>query len=148
MTNFEIRTIPFDRENVSTWSLLDNRHSNWPVVYMLHDRAEIYVGETLNAEARLKQHLEVSERRKLNEALIIVDESYNKSVCLDLESSLIRLFSGDGLFTVLNRNVGITDADYFERPDYQERFTEVFEELHAQGLFSRSVPEIQNSDLF
>ena len=148
MTNFEIRTIPFDRDNVSTWSLLDNRHSNWPVVYMLHDRAEIYVGETLNAEARLKQHLEVSERRKLNEALIIVDESYNKSVCLDLESSLIRLFSGDGLFTVLNRNVGITDADYFERPDYQERFTEVFEELHAQGLFSRSVPEIQNSDLF
>jgi len=148
MTNFEIRTIPFDRDNVSTWSLLDNRHSNWPVVYMLHDRAEIYVGETLNAEARLKQHLDVSERRKLNQALIIVDESYNKSVCLDLESSLIRLFSGDGLFTVLNRNVGITDADYFERPDYQERFTEVFEELRAQGLFSRSVPEIQNSDLF
>jgi DUF2075 family protein/predicted GIY-YIG superfamily endonuclease len=148
MTNFEIRTIPFDRDNVSAWSLLDNRHSNWPVVYMLHDRAEIYVGETLNAEARLKQHLDVSERRKLNEALIIVDESYNKSVCLDLESSLIRLFSGDGLFTVLNRNVGITDADYFERPDYQERFTEVFEELRAQRLFSRSVPEIQNSDLF
>jgi DUF2075 family protein len=148
MTNFEIRTIPFDRDNVSAWSLLDNRHSNWPVVYMLHDRAEIYVGETLNAEARLKQHLDVSERRKLNQALIIVDESYNKSVCLDLESSLIRLFSGDGLFTVLNRNVGITDADYFERPDYQERFTEVFEELRAQGLFSRSVPEIQNSDLF
>jgi DUF2075 family protein len=148
MTNFEIRTIPFDRDNVSTWSLLDNRHSNWPVVYMLHDRSQIYVGETLNAEARLKQHLDISDRRKLNEALIIVDESYNKSVCLDLESNLIRLFSGDGLFTVLNRNVGITNADYFERPDYQERFTEVFEELHAQGLFSRSVPEIQNSDLF
>lgn len=148
MTNFEIRTIPFDRDNVSTWSLLDDRHSNWPVVYMLHDRAQIYVGETLNAEARLKQHLDVSERSKLNEALIIVDESYNKSVCLDLESNLIRLFSGDGLFTVLNRNVGITNADYFERPDYQERFADVFEELRAQGLFSRSVPEIQNSDLF
>lgn len=148
MTNFEIRKIPFDRDNVSTWSLLDNRHSNWPVVYMLHDRAQIYVGETLNAEARLKQHLDISDRRKLNEALIIVDESSNKSVCLDLESNLIRLFSGDGLFTVLNRNVGITNADYFERPDYQERFTEVFEELRAQGLFSRSVPEIQNSDLF
>lgn len=148
MTNFEIRKIPFDRDNVSTWSLLDNRHSNWPVVYMLHDRAQIYVGETLNAEARLKQHLDILDRRKLNEALIIVDESSNKSVCLDLESNLIRLFSGDGLFTVLNRNVGITNADYFERPDYQERFTEVFEELRAQGLFSRSVPEIQNSDLF
>ena len=148
MTNFEIRSIPFDRENLSVWSPLDQRHSNWPVVYMLHDRTQIYVGETLNAEARLKQHLDVAERSLLDEALVIIDESYNKSVCLDLESHLIRLFSGDGVFSVLNRNIGITDADYFERSHYQGRFAEVFEELRSQGLFSRSVPEIENSDLF
>jgi len=148
MTNFEVRTIPFDRTNVSSWSLLDQRHSNWPMVYMLHDRTQIYVGETLNAEARLKQHLESIGRSDLDEAHVIIDESFNKSVCLDLESHLIRLFSGDGQFTVLNRNVGITDADYFNRHEYQSRFDEVFEDLYSKGLFSRSVPEIQNSDLF
>ena len=148
MTSFELRTIPFDRANVSNWSQLDQRHSNWPVVYMLHDRTQIYVGETLNAEARLKQHLEVTQRSELDEALVVVDDSFNKSVCLDLESRLIRLFSGDGQFTVLNRNIGIADADYFERQDYQTRFDQVFEELHSRGFFSRTVPEIQNSDLF
>ena len=148
MTSFEIRSLPFDRANLDTWSSLDTRHSNWPVVYMLHDRTKIYVGETLNTESRLRQHLEVDERRTLDEAIVIIDDSYNKSVCLDLESHLIRLFSGDGKFTVLNRNVGITDANYYERPDYQPRFVEVFEDLRSKGLFSRSIPEIENSDLF
>jgi DUF2075 family protein len=115
---------------------------------MLHDRTKIYVGETLNADSRLKQHLDAEERRLLDEALVIIDQSYNKSVCLDLESHLIRLFSGDGLFTVLNRNIGITDANYFDRHEYQEKFDEVFEELRSLGLFSRSIHEIENSDLF
>lgn len=148
MTSFEVQKLPFDRDTVAVWSQLDKRHSNWPVVYMLHDQKKIYVGETLNAEARLNQHLDTAERRVLNEALVIVDESFNKSACLDLESNLIRLFSGDGQYTVLNRNIGITDAEYFGREDYQSRFDEVFEELRSQDLFSRSIPEIRNSDLF
>ncbi len=148
MTSFEVQVLPFDRDNLAVWSQQDERRSNWPVVYMLHDRTKIYVGETLNADSRLKQHLDAEERRLLDEALVIIDQSYNKSVCLDLESHLIRLFSGDGLFTVLNRNIGITDANYFDRHEYQEKFDEVFEELRSLGLFSRSMHEIENSDLF
>jgi DUF2075 family protein len=148
MTSFEVQVLPFDRDNLAVWSQQDERRSNWPVVYMLHDRTKIYVGETLNADSRLKQHLDAEERRLLDEALVIIDQSYNKSVCLDLESHLIRLFSGDGLFTVLNRNIGITDANYFDRHEYQEKFDEVFEELRSLGLFSRSIHEIENSDLF
>ena len=148
MTDSEIRRVPFDRPNIDAWAPIDTRHSNWPVVYVLHDRKMVYVGETLNAEVRLKQHLDSPERSRLNEAIVIVDESYNKSVCLDLESHLIRLLSGDGVLTVLNRNVGITDADYFGRSEYQARFDEIFDELLALGLFSRSIPEIENSDLF
>lgn len=148
MASFEVRQVPFNRENIEAWVPLDSRHSNWPVVYVLHDLKQIYVGETLNAEVRLKQHLDSPARSALDKALVVVDESFNKSVCLDLESHLIRLFSGDGVFTVLNRNVGITDADYYGRSGYQARFDEVFEDLLARGLFSRSVPEIENSDLF
>lgn len=148
MTSFEVRSVRFDRDNIDVWAPLDTRHSNWPVVYVLRDLKQVYVGETLNAAARLKQHLDSPERSNLNEALVVVDESYNKSVCLDLESHLIRLFSGDGVFTVLNRNVGITDADYFGRSGYRSTFDEVFDELLSRGLFSRSIPEIENSDLF
>lgn len=148
MTGSELRMVPLERSHIDVWAQLDNRHRNWPVVYVLHDTKQVYVGETLNAEARFRQHLESPERSLLTEALVVVDESYNKSVCLDLESHLIRLFSGDGVFSVINRNVGITDAEYFGRAEYQSTFDKVFDELLSRRLFSRSIPEIENSDLF
>ncbi|WP_403023946.1 DNA/RNA helicase domain-containing protein [Salinibacterium sp. GXW1014] len=77
-----------------------------------------------------------------------MDDRFNKSVCLDLESYLIRLFAGDGAFQVLNRNEGITDADYYERALYRETFREVFDRLKDDGMFTRSIQEIENSDLF
>lgn len=148
MTSFDIQRLPFDRDALSGWALLDRKYRNWPVVYTLQGPNKVYVGETLNAEGRLRQHLDSPEKRELEAVRVVVDESFNKSVCLDLESHLIRLFSGDGQFEVLNRNVGITDADYFGRQEYQAQFRDVFEALRKQGLFSRSIPEIENSDLF
>lgn len=148
MTSFDVQKLPFDREAVSQWALLDAKYRNWPVVYTIQGPDKVYVGETLNAEGRLRQHLDSPEKRELEIVRVVVDESFNKSVCLDLESHLIRLFSGDGQYAVMNRNVGITDANYFGRQEYQVQFREVFERLREQGLFSRSIPEIENSDLF
>jgi hypothetical protein len=96
----------------------------------------------------MRQHLDSANKRGLRHAKVIVGERFNKSVCLDLESYLIRLFAGDGRFEVLNRNDGVIDADYFDRPAYQEMFDAIFDELRDLGLFSRSVREIENGDLF
>lgn len=148
MTSFDIERLPFAQEALLDWASLDRRYTNWPVVYTLHGSNKVYVGETLNAASRLRQHLDSPEKSKLEAIRVVIDDSFNKSVCLDLESHLIRLFSGDGQFEVINRNAGITDADYFGRTEYQKHFREVFEELREQGLFSRSIPEIENSDLF
>ncbi|WP_317232983.1 DNA/RNA helicase domain-containing protein [Clavibacter capsici] len=79
---------------------------------------------------------------------MIVSDTFNKSACLDLESRLIELFSGDGRYTVLNRNIGITDADYYDRVAYTAQFEGVFDQLRAEGLFRRSVTEIENDELF
>lgn len=49
---------------------------------------------------------------------------------------------------MLNGNEGITDAAYFDRKTYRESFRDVFERLRAEGLFARSIPEIENDDLF
>ncbi len=148
MTSFEIENLFFDRDSIANVVKLDSRFSNWPVVYTLHGRSQVYVGETLNAEVRMRQHLDSPEKQQLERLKVILDNSFNKSVCLDLESFLIRLFSGDGQFEVLNRNIGITDADYYARTSYQRQFDEIFDALREQGLFSRSLPEIENSDLF
>ncbi len=158
MTSFEIRRLPFARDSVSAWASLDKRNTNWPVVYVLDGKGpsakkneparSVYVGESINAAARMRQHLDSPEKNMLTNLRVIVDSSFNKSVCLDLESFLIRMLAGDGAFRVMNRNDGIIDADYFDRQSYRETFSEVFDELKDQGVFSRTIPEIENSDLF
>ena len=148
MTSFRVERFPFNALAVEKWGARDPRHVNWPVVYALDNRAEVYVGETLSATGRMRQHLANPEKQELTRVQVVVDETFNKSACLDLESFLIRLFAGDGQLTVVNRNIGITDSDYFRRDDYRTTFNEVFEELRSRGYFSRSIPEIENNDLF
>lgn len=153
MTSFRIEQFAFTLAELKKWSATDPRHSNWPVVYTLDTdgastaRREIYVGESLNAFGRLEQHLK-SGKSRLSSASVIVDTEFNKSACLDLESHLIRLFAGDGKYQVLNRNDGITEANYFDRLRYQSRFDEIFEELLDRGLFTQRREAIENSDLF
>lgn len=158
MTSFEIEQIPFTKEGVATWAPLSTRNTNWPVVYVL-DNAEasrrseaslgdVYVGESRNAAARMLQHIDSANKSHLKTVRVVIDSTYNKSACLDLESYLIRLLAGDGSYRVLNRNDGITDSDYYNRDTYQKSFREIFEELKQDGVFTRSIPEIENSDLF
>ncbi|OCL00685.1 uncharacterized protein K441DRAFT_532512 [Cenococcum geophilum 1.58] len=144
---------------VTTWELHDEKHGNWPVVYVLDDGRDtaqanpnrlrdIYVGESLNAAGRLRQHLETPAKQHLKNIRVIIDERFNKSVCLDLESYLIRMLAGDGANRVLNRNNGITESKYYQREMYREGFRNIFERLKADGIFTRSIPEIENSVLF
>jgi len=109
---------------------------------------DIYVGETLNAASRMHQHLKTPAKQHLKNIRIIIDERFNKSVCLDLESYLIKMLAGDGANRVLNRNNGITETRYYQCEMYREGFRNIFERLKAEGVFTRSIPEIENSDLF
>lgn len=143
-----IEKTPFDARAIRALSSRDGKLRNWPVVYTISSDKDIYVGESINAVSRMLQHLDTGKAKLLNEARIILDQTFNKSVCLDLESFLIRLFAGDGQFQVLNRNDGVTDADYFQRDYYRDAFEEIFNELRADGIFEKSISEIENTDLF
>ncbi len=110
--------------------------------------ASVYVGETVNAASRMRQHLANPTKDGLRSVRVVFDETFNKSACLDLESHLIRWLAGDGQFSVMNGNEGIIDARYYERELYRESFRDIFEQLRAEGIFQRSIPEIENSDLF
>ena len=148
MTSSRVKRVPFVPESVKTLALLDARYSNWPVVYTLNGSRDVYVGESVNLATRMRQHLAAPAKQHLDDVRVILDETFNKSVCLDLESQLIRLLAGDGKYRVLNRNDGITDSDYFDRARYREKFDEIFEELRTAKVFERPVAEIMNSDLF
>ena len=154
-----IAQLEFSREAVGAWKVRDEKHGNWPVVYVLDDGRknargassglkDIYVGESLNAAARMKQHLDAPAKQHLKNIRVIIDERFNKSVCLDLESYLIKMMAGDGANRVLNRNNGITEAKYYQREVYRESFRKIFERLRDEGFFTRSIAEIENSNLF
>jgi len=148
MTNFRIEHLPFDAGAVNVWSQTNERNNNWPVVYTLSADDRIYVGETHNVANRLYQHMASVDRKNLKMVRIVFNEQFNKSVCLDLESQLIRYLHADGNFQVLNRNYGITDADYYDRARYREGFNQVFDQLLEEGVLTRSIPDIINSNLF
>jgi len=148
MTGFEIEELSFSAEAVAEARGRLPRFSNWPVVYLIEDGHDIYVGETGAADRRMLQHLKSKQKEHLREVRIVLDDRFNTSVCLDLESLLIRLLDGDGRFELLNRNEGITNRDYYQRSEYNDTFKEIFEELRSRGYFARSIPEIENSDLF
>lgn len=154
MTGFSIQQLPFRRVSVDAWARDDSRHTNWPVVYVIEGDTQraspgLYVGETVSAASRMRQHLAGSKKNEdLESVRVVVNHTFNKSVCLDLESHLIRWFSGDGRYRIINGNDGLTDAQYYNRDVYRESFRDVFEALRAEGLFSRSLPQIENSDLF
>lgn len=148
MTSFEIKNVDFDAAIVPSMEGLHERFENWPVVYTIDNQQDVYVGESQHVGKRMRQHLENPAKQSLRQIRVIIDERFNKSVCLDLESTLIRWFSGDEQFMVMNRNDGIVNADYYRRDDYRQTFEDVFEALRADGLFTRSIPDIENSDLF
>ena len=148
MTDSEIHVFGFERQAIAIWAAASHKNNNWPVVYTINNSNQIYVGETTNAELRMRQHLVSSTKAGLKNVNVIIDDSFNKSVCLDLESHLIKYFHADEKYEVLNGNGGITDADYFDRELYRRAFDEIFQRLVESGQLTRSIPELVNSDLF
>ena len=146
--SFEVRTFHFSTAGIAAQLQVDRRFGNWPAVYVLADAKRIYVGESLNVAIRLRQHKDSPEKQDLSDARVVLDERFNKSAALDLESFLIRLLAGDGRFEVLNRNDGITNSDYFDRDQYRAAFQEIFDHLRSLNLFEQSRTAIENSDLF
>jgi MazG-like family len=74
--NSIIAPLEFSRTVVATWKHLDDKHVNWPVVYVLDDGSDprhrhsnglrdSYVGESLNAARRLRQHLDTPAKQHL-----------------------------------------------------------------------------------
>ena len=79
----------------------------WPVVYIINNKKEAYIGETTNARNRMMNHLSNTDRLRLNILNIINSKTFNKSVILDLESFLIKHMSADGKFKLQNGNLGL-----------------------------------------
>lgn len=121
---------------------------NWPVVYVLENGTEAYIGESTSVSNRFKQHYEKEERRKLNKAYVIGDAEYNKSATLDTESMLIQYMASDGVFKLQNGNAGIVNHQYFEKEKYVGKFEAIWAELQRMRLAKHDLIQLRNMDVF
>ena len=80
----EIKHFDFNESGLSQLKVHD-KGVNWPVVYLIHDEDNLYIGETTSAAVRMSQHLKNDEKKNLKGIEIIFDGRYNKSVILDYE---------------------------------------------------------------
>lgn len=149
MTSFEIVPFDFTKDGLTRLATSpEGRLANWPVVYALFNDSEVYVGESLNMRSRADQHSASASKSGLTDLRIILDDTFNKSACLDLESQLIQLFAADAKYAVRNGNRGIVDSAYFDRATYQDTFAEIIEQLRADGYFDRPQQEILQLDTY
>jgi uncharacterized protein len=122
---------------------------NWPVVYLINNDSEMYIGETQNAAIRFSQHQENPERRRLNSFHVLFDEEFNKSAILDIEQSLIQLCSADQKYHLQNLNSGQSyKHNYYQREIYLGKVDQIWELLKRKHLVNKDIQEVRNSDIF
>lgn len=121
---------------------------SWPVVYVINDDEEAYVGQTTNIFNRVGQHLDNPKKKKLTKIQIMSKSDFNVSVALDLESYLIKHMGSDEMFTLMNGNHGLKDHNYYEREKYADQFEDIWNQLKEYGLAKLSIEEIENTELF
>ncbi|MES2331729.1 MAG: DNA/RNA helicase domain-containing protein [Bacteroidota bacterium] len=124
--------------------------NQWPLVYFIQNKEKkiAYVGESTNAFSRIKNHLANPERCKLNKISIIGSDKFNKSATLDIESSLIQYITAEGTFELQNGNFGLINHKYYQQDLYKNIFKEVWTKLVEKKIVTKSLTEIENSELF
>ncbi len=145
MSNIE--TFAFDKvgfEGIKRFPL----GRDWPVVYIIENGREVYIGETTSAHNRSRQHYENEDRARLKTLHVITDEEYNKSATLDLESQLIQYFSAEGTLRLQNGNKGLVNHNYFDRDRYRAKLETIWKKLQELALVKRDLKDIENSELF
>lgn len=125
---------------------------NWPSVYIIYssngDRVRsAYVGETLDACRRTKEHLEEKDFAGYTNICLISDLSFNKSVILDLEAFLIKYMSASEI-KLKNGNAGIDEHQYFYKEAYENEFKDIWDSLIQYGIVQKSITDLENSELY
>lgn len=144
----EIQTFTFNKEGLNK---LEESPilKDWPVVYLIENGDEIYVGETTSAYARGRQHIQNSERARLERMHVIIDEEYNKSAALDTEAQLIQYFAAENNLRLQNGNRGLVNHSFFDKERYRAKLeSTIWKYLQSLSLVKREIADIKNSEIF
>ena len=121
---------------------------NWPMLYILENGNQAYIGESNHVKTRMMQHATSEEKKIFDKVHFIYSKLFNQSVTFDYESKLIQYIVADELFKVTNKNSGIAEKQYYQKKEYDDKFEMLWRKLQREKLVKHSLEEIENSDLF
>lgn len=141
---------PFHKDSLNKIEQNPWVKNQWPLVYFIQNEKikAAYVGESTNALSRIKNHLGNPERCKLDTISIIGSDKFNKSATLDIESNLIQYITAEGTYNLQNGNYGLINHNYYQQDLYKNLFKEVWNKLIERKIVTKSLTEIENSELF
>lgn len=122
---------------------------SWPVLYILTNSKNktAYIGQTTNYRRRMKQHA-ANVDKDFDRTLLIDNPTFNQSATFEFENRLIELFCADEKYQVTNANNGYAQFDYFERPQYRQKFRDLWAKLREENYAIHPIEELENTDLF
>lgn len=138
-------------EGVTDFSLLDleeDKILDWPMLYVLHNAKEAYVGQTTSVKRRIKEHGSNPSRRAFKRVSVIFNEEFNQSVIADYEARIIQLMHADSRFCLTNKNGGLSDSNYFSKQAYTRMFDDLWEELRGINLVGHTIGYLEESEIF
>lgn len=122
--------------------------SNWPMLYILENGRQAYIGQSNHALTRMSEHHKATEKRIFDKVHFIYSSRFNQSVTLDYESKLIQYIAADEMFEVRNKNQGMANKEYYDKKEYDEKFYTLWRKLQKKKIVTHSLEEIENTDLF
>ena len=140
--------IPGSQLDIATLDLERDKVLDWPMVYILANDREAYVGQTTSVATRINQHGANEEKQDFDTVNVIYHDEFNASVITDYEHRLIGLMHADGRYRLTNKNEGMTETSYFSKETYAAMFDDLWEELRKMELADHSIADIEESEVF
>ncbi|MGG3460350.1 hypothetical protein CHCC14600_0934 [Bacillus licheniformis] len=128
--------------------------NNYPIVYILYNEKKkptAYIGQTVQAARRLKNHIDDEKRKSLNRFILIGHEKFHQSATYNIESNLINYFIADNRYQL--QNVSQTRSwemhNYYQKPFYNENiFQVIWEKLRKEKIVNDSLENLRNKDIY
>ncbi|WP_233418625.1 DUF2075 domain-containing protein [Jeotgalibaca dankookensis] len=152
-SKFSIKTYEFNESDINTINL--EKYNDFPIVYIIYTttlkKPLAYIGQTIHAKRRMKEHYSNKKRKKLEDIMIVAHDKFNQSATYNFETNLINYFLADGKFMLQNKSQTTNSQmhNYFEKKYYNfELFGKLWQFLMDEKLVNDSLDVLKNKDVY
>ena len=97
--------------------------ANWPMLYILENGKQAYIGESNHVKNRMSQHHGSVDKRIFDKVHFIYSSKFNQSVTFDYESKLIQYIVADELYEFAIKMLEWQTKSITERKSMMKNFS-------------------------